>query len=438
MSSLDFGSYSAALNRPGALAFYIAGWFGRYPRSTLSLSIILLVAAESGSYRLAGSITAALVIAMGLSGPLWSRAMDTYGQRKVLLILTVTLLLTASLFLVVVSQSDPSPLWFVAAAFIGLTVPDIGSVVRSRWRSILPPRSRPTGFALEAIADESVFVIAPPLVTILASTVNPILGVVTAVVFGVAGTISLATLTGTMPLANGKSISIQPRTFFPPSNLWPVTLGFIGIGGIFGAFDVSAVAWSEHMGQGWYAGLIMAVMAIGNVAGSLLYGARLWASSIRQRYLVLSLAVVASAFVTAVVATSAVALLLTVLVFGVILGPFMVTSFSLIETRTPVRRVTETLAYPSAALSVGVPFGSTLAGAALDAQGVAAGFAVLAALSVIIVVAGTFGELLVERRHGMNPEVTTNLSNCEGRDSEASAASGWVDAPSVLTKTPPA
>ena len=52
-------TYRRVLALPGALAFSLSGLLGRLPISMISLGIVLLVSTRTGSYSLAGSVSAA-------------------------------------------------------------------------------------------------------------------------------------------------------------------------------------------------------------------------------------------------------------------------------------------------------------------------------------------------------------------------------------------
>ncbi|MCU1514385.1 MAG: Major facilitator superfamily 1, partial [Microbacteriaceae bacterium] len=79
-----FGAYADILSNPGTVRFVVAGWFGRISRSTTGIATILLVASYTNSYALAGAVAGAIVIGVGVAGPLWSRALDARGQTAVL------------------------------------------------------------------------------------------------------------------------------------------------------------------------------------------------------------------------------------------------------------------------------------------------------------------------------------------------------------------
>ena len=54
-----FARYRDALRAPGALAFAIPGVVGRMPMAMLSLAQVMLLTAVTGSYGIAGSVSAA-------------------------------------------------------------------------------------------------------------------------------------------------------------------------------------------------------------------------------------------------------------------------------------------------------------------------------------------------------------------------------------------
>ena len=79
-------------------------------------------------------------------------------------------------------------------------MPSLGSMVRARWSALLggSPLLH-TAFSLESVLDETIFVIGPALVTMLATEVYPAAGVAVAMVACVAGTLLLAAQRGTEP-----------------------------------------------------------------------------------------------------------------------------------------------------------------------------------------------------------------------------------------------
>ena len=59
-------TYRRVLGLPGALVFSMSGLVARLPISMISLGIVLLVSTRTGSYGLAGTVSASFLIANAL------------------------------------------------------------------------------------------------------------------------------------------------------------------------------------------------------------------------------------------------------------------------------------------------------------------------------------------------------------------------------------
>ncbi len=196
-------SYRSVLSRPGALRFSVAGLFGRLPLSMAGLGMLLLVQAESGSYGLGGSVSAAYMVANAIAALPLGRLVDARGQGRVLAL--GSLVFGSAMVALVVTVEADWPLWstYAAAAVAGATLPPIDACVRTRWAHVLDrPDEVETAYAFEAVVDESVFIVGPILVTLLATLVDPIAGIAATVVAGVGGSLAFAAQRGTEPPAH--------------------------------------------------------------------------------------------------------------------------------------------------------------------------------------------------------------------------------------------
>src|SRR5947208_16522832 len=77
-------SYRRILARPGALRFSLTGLVARLPISMVGLGIVLLVSAATGSYGVAGAVSAAYMFANAGFAILQGRLLDRLGQARVL------------------------------------------------------------------------------------------------------------------------------------------------------------------------------------------------------------------------------------------------------------------------------------------------------------------------------------------------------------------
>ena len=77
-------TYRRVLSLPGALVFSMSGLVARLPMSMISLGIVLLVSGRTGSYAVAGAISASFLIATAVMSVPQARLIDRLGQRTVL------------------------------------------------------------------------------------------------------------------------------------------------------------------------------------------------------------------------------------------------------------------------------------------------------------------------------------------------------------------
>lgn len=369
--------YSRLFAVPGAARFSFAGWMARVPASTLGLGTVLLVAGETGSYALAGAVSGTLALAFAAASPLWARAADRRGQSPVLGRAIAAFVLLNVAFLVVVLAGAPVWSWFVLAAGGGASAPNIGSLVRARWAHALPDAGqRQTAFAFESVVDEVVFVVGPPLVTFLAALVSPAAGFVTGLVLGGAGGIWLARQVATAPPAHPAGHGTRQHRWaaLPPAAV-VVTVCYLAVGTVFGAVDVVVVGFAQAQGRPAMSGVVLACFAGGSLVAGLLYGVVRLPGSLAARFV--GCVVLFGLAVQLMHAAGSVAVLVPIsFVAGLTISPVLVSGMSLVESRVPRSALTEALTWTNTGLTAGVTVGATLAGAAVDAWGAQAAFAV--------------------------------------------------------------
>src|SRR5215207_3834954 len=132
-------------------------------------------------------------------------------------------------------ESDwPIAVSYLAAAAAGTALPPIGSCVRARWSYVLDqPAEVQTAFALEAVLDEVVFI------------VGPVLGLATAIVAGVGGSLAFAAQRGTEPPAHPHDPSTGVREPMPWRTVVPLAVVCLALGILFGAAEVTTVAFAD-------------------------------------------------------------------------------------------------------------------------------------------------------------------------------------------------
>ncbi len=390
------GPYARLFTVPGAAWFSFAGWVARLPLPMLGLGAVLLVEGQSGSYALAGAVAGSLALAGAVGGPLWARLMDRRGQGSVLRVAMAAYLVTGLAFVAGVVGDAPRWSWFLLAALTGASIPNIGALVRARWAALLEDAERrQTAFAFESVVDEVVFVVGPPLVTVLATLVAPAAGFTTGIVLGTVGGLWLARRRDTEPavVAIPAGGGHRRRAAFGPAVL-VVLVAYLGVGTVFGAMDVVVVAFAEEVGRPALAGLALALYAGGSLVAGLAYGVARLPGSLAARFV--GTAVAFGVAAQALWLVSSLPLLIGAgFLAGLAVAPVLVSGASLVESRVPRAALTESLAWTHTGLTLGVTAGSALAGAAVDAWGAQAAFAVPAVAAAVAGLIGLAGAPLL-------------------------------------------
>jgi MFS family permease len=382
MTDIRTGStYRAVLAMPGALRFCVAGAVGRMPMAMFSLGSLLLVAALTGRYGLAGLVSAAGSVSYAVCSPQVARLADRYGQRRVLRPTAAVFTIATAVFVTCVELRAPAWVVLAADALAGAAMPSLGSMVRARWSALLG--SAPglgTAYALESVVDELVFVVGPALVTVLATEVQPAAGVITAAAACALGTLALAGQVSTEPAVQPVPAARRgPRRAgrLPSPGLVTLVPTVVFLGAMFASIDLSTVAFAQQHGHKPLAGLILGTYALGSAVGGIWYGSRPWRAPLERRFAV-TLGLTVAGVATFWVMPGLAALDAVIFVAGLTISPTLIAAFSLVERQARPGRRTEGMAWVSSAASVGIAAGSAVAGQVVDAGGARWGYGLAA------------------------------------------------------------
>lgn len=391
-------SYRRVLARPGAFRFSSAALVARLPISMVGLGIVLLVEERTGSYGLAGTVSAVFVLAEAAFAVLHGRWVDHFGQSRVLPIAISVFGAALALMMLAVEQDWPRVLTYVFAAVSGAALPQVGASVRTRWSHLLDEAGeKQTAFALEAVLDEVVFVVGPVLVTFLATSWHPVAGLTCALVTGVLGTFAFAVQRGTEPPA-GRSAPTAARAPMPWRLVLPLALVCLTLGALFGAAEVTTVAFAEEQGKRWAAGWLLAAWSFGSLVAGLVTGAIAWRSGpeVRLRW---GSAAMALAMVPLMFVSSVPLMAVVLLVGGLAIAPTMIGTMTMVEQGVPSSRLTEGMAILHTGIVAGVAPGASIAGFVVDHSGASAAYAVALA-------GGVLGALLAQTARAAQPSPT--------------------------------
>ncbi len=390
--------YRDVLATPGAKLWSVAGFVARLPISMVTLAIVLLIAGRTGSYGLAGAVSAAYMLTGSISGPALARLIDARGQARVLLPGVLGFALGLAGLVVAVERSWSTPVPHLLAAFAGACYPPVGACVRARWAAALGESAAlHTAYSLEAVVDEAVYMVGPVTVTILATSVNETLGIAVVMGFALVGGAWLARMRGTEPPARESSQATIAREPMGWGWLSMLVLAAICLGALFGSTEVVTVAFAQEQGHRGLAGPLLAVWAAGSLIAGVITGSVQWRSDALRRYRVGALGM--ACVMLPLPFVGGIALMAVVLFLaGFAISPTLVAVVSLVQSHVPAARLTEGITWFMTGLGLGIAPGAAIAGRLIDEYGASAAYSVPAIGGALAAVVAALTPARRERR----------------------------------------
>ncbi|MEV4006406.1 MFS transporter [Actinomadura sp. NPDC049753] len=363
--------YVVFLRRPYAGRLLGGTLLGRLPNGMGMLAVVLHVRADDGGYPLAGTLAAILGLSTAAGQPVLGRAMDRFGQPRVLL--PAACASAAGFALLAAVGAAPLPLAVAAVFAAGFATPPLEAGLRALWPDVLDgPEQVDAAYALDAAAQELLFTVGPLLV-VAAAVVNTETALLITGALGIAGTLVVA-LSGPSRRWRGEPRASDWAGPLRSPGLRVLLLSLACAGIALGVYSVAVVAYAEDLGRDLASGLLLACMAGGALTGGIVYGARKWAGAAHRR-LPWLLAALAAGYLPLVLAPGLPVMSVLAFVSGVFLAPVLACSFTLVDRLAPAGTVTEAFAWIVAAIGAGGSVGSFVSGVGQDAAGVPGAFA---------------------------------------------------------------
>ncbi|SNR49564.1 MFS transporter [Actinomadura mexicana] len=396
--------YVVFLRRPYAGRLLGGTLLGRLPNGMGMLAVVLHVRADDGGYPLAGTLAAILGLSTAAGQPVLGRAMDRFGQPRVLL--PAACASAAGFALLAAVGAAPLPVAVAAVSAAGFATPPLEAGLRALWPDVLDgPEQVDAAYALDAAAQELLFTVGPLLV-VAAAVVNTETALLITGALGVAGTLVVA-LSGPSRRWRGEPRASDWAGPLRSPGLRVLLLSLACAGIALGVYSVAVVAYAEDLGRDLASGLLLASMAGGALTGGIVYGARPWAGAAHRR-LPWLLAALAAGYLPLVLAPGLPAMSVLAFVSGVFLAPVLACSFTLVDRLAPAGTVTEAFAWIVAAIGAGSSVGSFVSGVGQDAAGVPGAFAGAGAGGVLALVLCLLGARTL--RPAAGPAVTADAA----------------------------
>ncbi len=369
--SASTARYVDVLSRPGVPMTFGAALIGRAAYALVFLPLFYAVAEATDSVGLAGTAVAAYGATASLLAPVRAWAIDRFGARPVLTVLTSLFAGSLTALALVSVLGGGGVVLIVFAGVAGAFAPPLGPTMRVAWGELAPDGAwLRKGLSLDAVVEELLYLAGPAIaglgLTVMAP--GPALLAPAALVAG-GGLIFAATpAIGAMGpqwapadsrdhgplLLNGRFA----RSLFPA----------LVAGGVVGTIGVAVPVMFTGSGGSAAAGIALGSFAAGSAVGGLLYGGLPIPGSPPRQLTVLVLALLASA--SALVGASGIIAVSAVLALaGLFFAPVMIVSYLAAHTSGGEHRRNAATTWVNTSHNLGSSAGSVLAGVLLQSVG---------------------------------------------------------------------
>ncbi|SDP20016.1 Predicted arabinose efflux permease, MFS family [Nakamurella panacisegetis] len=390
---MGLATYLGVLRHGPAAWPFAATVVARLPIAMAPLGMVVLIQHVRGSYGIAGVVTGAFAVGIAIGAPIWGRLMDRLGQARIILpIVLASAALLAALSIGAV-QGAGNPALVTLATLAGVTFPPFSAAMRSTWRMVLPDGpDRRAGYALDAVAVESLFVGGPLILSLLVVITPPAVPLlVSAGLLAVGGALYCSTEPARrrperLAVPGERTASDRPALVSPTLVLILGVSALMSIG--FGVIDTSLAATARQvLGHQGELGLLFACIAGASVVGGLVYGARSSQDREHRRLpFALGLFALGLAPVPALISAGRPplwSLMPLLFLAGLAIAPALIMLQTVVDRAAPSGRHNEAQAWLTTSNTTGGAAGTAVAGVLIDSLGVAASFAA-AVLAVVL------------------------------------------------------
>ncbi|WP_040166101.1 MFS transporter [Microbacterium gorillae] len=382
--------YKELLRTSGVARIIIAQLVARFPNGMTSLAILMHVEQMTGSYGQAGLVLAATSIGQAISGPVTSRWMGRWGIRPVL---TLTTLICAAAIAGIALGPSVLGLYMALGAIAGLSSPPVQSAVRTIYPKMVNSTKLTPLFSLDASLQEIIWIVAPVLITLVATSISTVVGLLLIVAILLGGGAFFILLPEVGRVRIPRSRRAFGKVLARPAVLLATVVGFLLVGAC-AAVETGVIATFGH--GGLEAGLVLAVFSVGSLAGGLVSGSipiGPWAMA--RRLIIVTVGLAVTPFlVNALWGGQAIAIGTALTIAGIGVAPALAVLFAMTTASVKFSDTAEAFGWVGTGQLIGSAAGSAVAGFLIDGIGpqgayiAAASFAAVGAIVSIVFVRG--------------------------------------------------
>lgn len=362
-----FDGYAAVLKTRGVPVPVLGIALASLSVGFLGLAVLLMIQRDAGGFAAAGTVGALLGVGTGIGIAVQGRLMDRLGHPAVLL--GAVALQALALVTLVAAVRSGAPLWVCGGvAFVaGLGEPQVGGSLRALWPTLVAQEHRRTAMALSSIVFELAVVLGPLL---LAATMLVAPAEVVVLAGGALFVVGAAVLAGSRAARSWTPVPDTTTGLLGPlvsARLRRVLVVTSVQGLVTGLLQVACAAFVTLRGQVALSGVLYAVLSIGSLMSTVVYGA-LFRSGSPRSHIAKCAGPLAVALLGAAFAPSVTILGLWVFLAGLALGPIAVSCFVEAATVAPADAKVSAFTTLTAAGLFGTAAGTAVAGVLVDAS----------------------------------------------------------------------
>jgi len=379
MPPLTTARYRDALALPRVPLTFGTALIGRSAYALVLLPLLYAITDATGSIAVAGIALALYGATASVLAPVRASLIDRYGARRVLTILVLLFCSTLGALATTSLVGGSGLQLVILAAIAGAVAPPVGPTMRVAWGSLTPsPELLKKGLSFDAVVEELLYLVGPAVSGLALAFIAPgVALIIPAILVLVGGLLFVAT-----PAVG----AMRARDRHPPESgreklkLRPLILDarFVGLllpaliaGSVAGSLSVAVPVALAAYGGSAAAGIALGLFAGGSALGGLLYGALKVPGSPARQLVVLSVVLLATTSLIAIV-TGAVAVSLVLVVAGLFFSPVMIVTYVAAHTSGGDHQQNSAMTWVNTSHNVGGAAGSALAGVLIQASGVPA------------------------------------------------------------------
>ncbi|MEU4604719.1 MFS transporter [Kribbella sp. NPDC023972] len=377
---MDLTAYRDLWKTHGVMALLASALIARLPVMATMVPLSFLAKDAAGNFGWAGVVAGAYSVGMAIASVVWSRLADRRGARWVVIgtgmawgvLMAVVALLPYSWFRVLP----------VAAALAGVFVAPVTSALRASWPRLVQGARLRAIYALDATAQELLFVVGPMLGAIVVSFASPRAGLLACAVTAAAAIwwFGLKQRPATLHEKTDEPRPTARQLVFHRHRLG-LLIAFACMVTGFASMSLGIVAFADEHGNRLIAGVLEMVAALGSLIGGLVGGALPGRrdSYVWRRMLAMTVLVTGCVFAT----SSVVALAVMLFAAGCLIAPTVGAIYERLGVMTPASARTEIFGWMLSGGMIGSAVGSAVAGTVVESLGVRYAWVLMAVLALV-------------------------------------------------------